>query len=148
MENISTAMERQRASTVPRQARPTFRPAPPRSTDCVCDSGFGAAVCEEGFVISANGWVCERVTIFTNKDPVNVAVQTHTVTFASQTTCDVLIVAGVGGVGESGMSGAGGGGGAGGLLYLRKQVITADTYDIHVGRGGLMLTFCINSTRA
>ena len=47
--------------------------------------------------------------------------------------CDILIVAGGGGGGGAG----GGGGGAGGLVYLTNRLISAGTYSIVVGSGGL-----------
>ena len=115
----------------------TLETSSTRSTDCVCDVGFGAAVCEEGFVVSPDGSACERITIYTiYTNDGGVAEQTFSITFASRTTCHVLIVAGGGGGGVSGTSGVGGGGGAGGLIHVENIVIEADTYIIHVGAGG------------
>jgi hypothetical protein len=61
----------------------------------------------------------------------------HSLTFNTDTECDILIVGGGGGGGKSGVSGAGGGGGAGGLIYLQNQTLTSGTeYVIKVGKGG------------
>ena len=113
---------------------------------CVCNAGYSLQVCddlltscgsscgmcphtrecEDGFDLSRDGTVCEKIHTFTADG---------SITFSTETTIDILIVAGGGGGGASGGSGAGGGG-AGGLLYLQNQVIAPDSYLITVGAGG------------
>jgi len=86
-----------------------------------------ANICPFGYQPTSDDTLCEKITTFT---------QSGSITFSSDVTCDILIVAGGGGGGSSGNKGAGGGGGAGGLLYLQNQTISADSYDITVGAGG------------
>ena len=57
---------------------------------------------------------------------------------SSVNTAAVLIVAGGGGGGADAANGSGaGGGGAGGLIYSNSMVITAGTYTVTIGAGGI-----------
>jgi hypothetical protein len=58
-------------------------------------------------------------------------------------TCDVLVVAGGGGTAGSDLGG--GGGGAGGLLAFTSQALTAISYNVTVGAGGVAQTNGNNS---
>jgi len=63
----------------------------------------------------------------------------YSITFPEETECDILIVGGGGGGGTSYATSsdvAAGGGGAGGLIFLENQTVPANTYIIHVGKGG------------
>jgi len=63
----------------------------------------------------------------------------YSITFQENTECDILMVAGGGGGGTSYSTNSGvpgGGGGAGGLIFLENQTVPANTYIIHVGKGG------------
>ena len=62
----------------------------------------------------------------------------YSITFSQNTTCDILIIGG-GGSGGRSMSAnrGGGGGGAGGLIYISSTILSADTYTLKVGNGGI-----------
>lgn len=57
---------------------------------------------------------------------------TNTITFASATTCDILVIGG----GASGGTSIGGGGGAGGVVYVVNKQLAAGAYTVKVGAGG------------
>ena len=58
----------------------------------------------------------------------------YTFTIPDNVLCDILII---GGGGAGGYSLLGGGGGAGGYVYLSNVTLTADSYIIKVGKGGI-----------
>ena len=60
----------------------------------------------------------------------------YTVNFPEETECDILIIGGGGAGGNS----IGGGGGAGGAVYTINQTLSAGTYTIGVGKGGIGLS--------
>jgi hypothetical protein len=64
------------------------------------------------------------------------ATKDYTITTTENLVCDILIVGG-GGAGGNSM---GGGGGAGGIVYAINQTLSAGTYTVKVGRGGIGLT--------
>ena len=57
----------------------------------------------------------------------------YSLNFNIETECDILIVGGGGAGGNS----LGGGGGAGGTVYTINQTLSAETYTIGVGKGGI-----------
>ena len=60
----------------------------------------------------------------------------HSITFPSDTICDILMVGG-GGSGGNDVTTGGGGGGGGGVIYKKDALVTSGTYNIIVGEGGL-----------
>jgi len=57
----------------------------------------------------------------------------YAVNFSENTECDILVVGG----GGAGGNDRGGGGGGGGVVYSVNQILTAGTYTINVGKGGI-----------
>jgi hypothetical protein len=60
----------------------------------------------------------------------------HSINFPSDTICDILMVGG-GGSGGNGNSTSGGGGGGGTVIYKKDALVSAGTYNITVGDGGV-----------
>uniref|UniRef100_A0A6C0LBN1 Peptidase S74 domain-containing protein n=1 Tax=viral metagenome TaxID=1070528 RepID=A0A6C0LBN1_9ZZZZ len=68
------------------------------------------------------------------------ATKDYTITTTENLVCDILIVGG-GGAGGQWM---GGGGGAGGVVYAISQTLSAATYRVRVGKGGVGINSSIN----
>ena len=91
--------------------------------------------------IVGNTSVC---SIFTyTGTPATNANTTYTFTTTEPYLCDILIIGGGGAGGEE----MGGGGGAGGVVYAINQLLTASTYKINVGRGGIGTLASSNPTQ-
>ena len=80
--------------------------------------------------VSATGGTITNIGIY----KIHTFISNATFTVTAGGTVDVLVVAG-GGAGGGGNNG--GGGGAGGLLYVTQYTVSAKSYDVSVGAGGV-----------